>query len=205
MSDFRMGSPVFIRIFKKESILEIWVHHEGRYRLLKIYPICTWSGALGPKQQEGDYQSPEGFYTVTKKQLNPASRYYRAFNIGYPNAYDRQLGRTGSALMVHGACASVGCYAMTDAGIGEIYPIVEAALKAGQKEIQIQIFPFRMTATALKTTEKHQWHGFWKNLKEGYDSFDRTREPPQAYACQGRYVFDRQKAEQSGCMRIAGW
>lgn len=205
MSEFRMGSPVFIRIFKRENVLELWARHEGRYRLLKAYRICTWSGALGPKQQTGDYQAPEGFYSVTRKQLHPKSNYHRAFNLGYPNAYDRQLGRTGSALMVHGACASVGCYAMTDAGIAEIYPIVEAALKNEQKEIQVQVFPFRLSQATLKTMAKNPWYDFWKNLKEGYDRFEQTREPTQAYACKGRYVLSETEAKKDGCTRIAGW
>ncbi len=205
MRDFRLGSPIFIRIFKQESALEIWTSHEGRYRLLKTFPICSWSGALGPKLREGDWQAPEGFYTLSAKQLHPTSRYYRAFNLGFPNAHDKQLGRTGSFLMVHGNCVSVGCYAMTDQGIAEIYPIVEAALNAGQKEIQVQIFPFRMNEKALSAVQSNRWYAFWKNLKEGYDQFEKTKQPPQAYACNGRYVFDKQQAQENGCKRIAGW
>ena len=140
-----MGDPVFVRIFKQEGQLELWLKKNGRYALYKTFPICKWSGRLGPKLKEADYQSPEGFYSVSAKQLNPHSNYYRAFNVGYPNAFDRQNGRTGGLVMVHGACKSVGCFAMTDRGIEEIYGFVEAALRAGQKEIPVHIFPFRMT------------------------------------------------------------
>ncbi len=205
LSQMAKGSPIFIRIFKRENVLELWTRHEGRYRFVKKYPICAWSGALGPKQIVGDSQAPEGFYAVTKKQLNPNSAYHRAFNIGYPNAFDAQLGRTGSALMVHGACASVGCYAMTNTAIAEIYPIVEAALNGGQKAIPVHIFPFRMTVKALKAQETSPWYSFWTDLKTGYDRFEKARTPPTAFACKGRYVLDEKEAAKRGCQKITGW
>ena len=89
--------------------------------IFKTYPICSYSGGLGPKIQQGDRQAPEGFYLVSLEQLNPRSKYYLAFNVGFPNAYDRAYGRTGSNIMVHGDCTSSGCYAMTDAVMEEIY------------------------------------------------------------------------------------
>lgn len=212
---FTKGSAAFVRIFKKEGELELWLKREGRYALFKTFPICKWSGKLGPKVKEGDYQSPEGFYSVTSRQLNPNSAYHLAFNVGFPNAYDRQNGRTGSALMVHGDCVSVGCFAMTNKGIEEIYTYVEAALRAGQRDVPVHIFPFRMTETAiaresggtffasLAASAPGVGHGsFWRNLKEGYDLFERTGEPPEAYACNKRYVFG---ASGANCTRIAGW
>jgi murein L,D-transpeptidase YafK len=212
---FGMGDPVFVRIFKQEGQLELWLKKNGRYSLYKTFPICKWSGRLGPKLKEADYQSPEGFYSVSARQLNPHSNYYRAFNVGYPNAFDRQNGRTGGLVMVHGACKSVGCFAMTDRGIEEIYGFVEAALRAGQKEIPVHIFPFRMTEANIAretgggwlafvgaSSGYQQWQGFWKNLKEGYDLFEHTGQPPTAFACGDHYEFDSGSA---ACKRVAGW
>jgi len=210
-----MGDPVFIRIFKQEGQLELWLKRNGRFHLFKTFPICKWSGRLGPKQREADYQSPEGFYSVSAKQLNPHSNYYRAFNVGYPNAFDKQNGRTGGLVMVHGACKSVGCFAMTDRGIEEIYGFVESALKAGQKEIPVHIFPFRMTEANLSRETSggflafvaggggnQQWAGFWHNLKQGYDLFEQSGEPPAAFACGDHYEFD---GGSGACRRVAGW
>ncbi|MCC0005722.1 MAG: hypothetical protein H6872_11445 [Methylobacteriaceae bacterium] len=209
---FAKGQQAFVRIFKKEGELELWLRKGERLALYKTYPICKWSGHLGPKTREGDYQSPEGFYSVSAKQLHPKSKYYRAFNVGFPNALDKQLGYTGAALMVHGDCQSVGCYAMTDRGIDEIYNFVAAAIGAGQKEVPVHIFPFRMTASklasetgagllAFASSGQEQYAPFWRNLKEGYDLFEKTGEPPAAYACNGRYAFNASAA----CKRIAGW
>ncbi len=209
-----MGDPVFVRIFKQEGQLELWLKKEGRFHLYRTFPICKWSGRLGPKQKEADYQSPEGFYSVSARQLNPHSNYHRAFNVGYPNAFDKQNGRTGGLVMVHGACKSVGCFAMTDRGIEEIYGFVEAALRAGQKDVPVHIFPFRLTdANIARETgggwlafvsgpAYAQWGGFWRNLKEGYDLFEQTGEPPAAFACGDHYEF---AAGAKTCRRIAGW
>lgn len=209
---FAKGQEAFVRIFKKEGELELWLRKGDRLALYKTYPVCKWSGHLGPKMREGDYQSPEGFYSVSAKQLHPKSKYYRAFNVGFPNALDKQLGYTGGALMVHGDCQSVGCFAMTDRGIDEIYNFVAAAIGAGQKEVPVHIFPFRLTETqlaretgagllAFASSGQEQYAPFWRNLKEGYDLFEKTGEPPAAYACNGKYAFDASSA----CKRIAGW
>jgi murein L,D-transpeptidase YafK len=140
--DVALGVPIFIRIFKLESELELWVQKSGRYELFATYPICLWSGRLGPKLQEGDKQAPEGFYTVDKDALNPDSRWHRSFNLGFPNAFDQAYGRTGSFLMVHGGCASIGCYAMTDRVVDEIWRMVTSALDAGQERFAVHVFPF---------------------------------------------------------------
>ena len=180
---YGMGDQVFVRIFKQEGQLELWLRKSNsRFSLYKTYPICKWSGRLGPKLKEADYQSPEGFYSVSAKQLHPHSNYHRAFNVGYPNAFDRQNGRTGGLVMVHGACKSVGCFAMTDRGIEEIYAFVEAAMRAGQHEVQVHIFPFRLTEQAIAREtggswlafvgaggNYQHWTEFWRNLKQGYD------------------------------------
>ena len=138
------AAPVLIRIYKEERTLEVWKQDRtGKFALLKSYPICKYSGKLGPKIAQGDYQAPEGFYDITPDQMNPQSSEYLSFNIGFPNAFDRSLGRTGSFLMVHGGCRSVGCYAMTDYGMEEIYGLVYEAFQGGQAKIQLQAFPFR--------------------------------------------------------------
>ena len=213
---FGMGDQVFVRIFKQEGQLELWLRKSNsRFSLYKTYPICKWSGRLGPKLKEADYQSPEGFYSVSAKQLHPHSNYHRAFNVGYPNAFDRQNGRTGGLVMVHGACKSVGCFAMTDRGIEEIYAFVEAAMRAGQHEVQVHIFPFRLTEQAIAREtggswlafvgaggNYQHWTEFWRNLKQGYDIFEQTGEPPVAFACGDHYAFG---AGDSSCRRIAGW
>ena len=183
-----LGAPIFLRIFKLESELEIWMEKDGRYQLFATYPICLWSGRLGPKLAEGDRQAPEGFYSVTKDELNPNSRWHRSFSLGFPNAYDRALGRTGSFIMVHGGCQSVGCFAMTNNVVDEIWKLVTAALDKGQPAFNVQVFPFRMTEQNLAAREGNKWIGFWTDLKKGYDAFETTRVPPFVTVCDNRYV-----------------
>jgi murein L,D-transpeptidase YafK len=185
------GSPILVRLFKEESELEVWKkNRDGQFALLKTYPICKWSGELGPKKKEGDRQAPEGFYTITPAQMNPKSSYYLSFNTGYPNAYDRAWGRTGSELMVHGDCSSRGCYAMTDEQIQEIYALARESFFGGQREFQLQAFPFRMTALNMAKHRNNPNFAFWKMLKEGYDHFNATHQEPKVAVCEKRYVFD---------------
>ena len=185
-------SPIMARIFKEEGKLEIWKQKDnGRYDLAASYDICKWSGRLGPKFTEGDRQAPEGFYTVRPHQMNPQSSYHLAFNIGFPNAYDRAHGRTGQHLMVHGACSSAGCYSMTDEQVEQIYAFARDAFKGGQTEFQIQAFPFRMTAANMARYKDDPNYAFWSMLKEGYDHFEITKVPPKVDVCDRRYVFNR--------------
>lgn len=185
-------SSVMARIFKEEGKLEIWkAKTNGRYDLVASYDICKWSGKLGPKYTEGDRQAPEGFYTVRPSQMNPRSNYHLSFNIGYPNAYDRANGRTGTNLMVHGACSSSGCYSMTDAQIEQIYAFGRDAFQGGQTEFQIQAFPFRMTAANMARYRNDPNYDFWKMLKVGYDNFEITKVPPKVDVCEKRYVFNQ--------------
>lgn len=174
----KVGDPLFIRIFKEESLLEVWIRTGTEYQHLKDYPICAYSGYLGPKLKEGDRQSPEGFYKVKKYQLNPNSKFHLSFNLGYPNKYDSAHERTGSFLMVHGNCISDGCYAMTDDKIEEIYALVEGALQKGQKYVQVHAYPFRMTEENMALFSDNEWYDFWVNLKEGYDYFEAEKLPP---------------------------
>lgn len=183
--------PIIIRSFKKESELEVWKRKaDGQYALLKTFPMCRWSGQLGPKVREGDRMAPEGFYAIAPQQMNPNSSYYVSFNMGYPNAYDRSYGRTGAHLMVHGACSSAGCYSMTDDQIGEIYALVREAQNAGQRAVQMQAYPFRMTAQNLAKHRLDPNIAFWKNLKEGSDYFEVVKDEPAVSVAGGRYVFN---------------
>jgi len=184
-------TPVYIRIFKDESELEIWKQREdGRFYHLKTYPICNWSGDLGPKVRQGDRQAPEGFYMVTREQMNPDSKFHLAMNLGYPNAFDRSQGRTGEALMIHGKCKSAGCYAMTDALIEEIYAIARESFLGEHDGFQVHAFPFRMTDENMVRYAKHEAYPFWRTLKEGYDYFELTRQLPTVAICNRHYVVN---------------
>lgn len=183
----QFADPVFLRIFKHENELELWVRRGERYELFRTWPICTWSGELGPKLRQGDRQSPEGFYSVGRSQLNPASRFHLSFNLGYPNAYDRAHGRTGDFLMVHGDCVSIGCYAMGDAQIEQIYTLVDAALKGGQSRVEVHVFPFRFDRSPHADWRSHRWGEFWANLEQGFDAFESTRVPPRIDVQRQRY------------------
>ena len=182
-----------IRLFKEEAELEIWKQDQtGRYALLKTYPICRWSGDLGPKIKEGDRQAPEGFYNITPGLMNPNSQYYLAFNLGYPNAFDRAHDRTGAHLMVHGDCSSRGCYAMTDEQISEIFAMGRESFFSGQSAFQVQAYPFRMTPTNMAKHRNSPHFAFWKMLKRGNDNFEVTRMEPKVDVCDRRYVFNAQ-------------
>ena len=187
------NAPVLIRAYKKESEIEVWkLAKTGQYALMKTYPVCRWSGQLGPKTREGDRQVPEGFYTITPGQMNPNSAYYLSFDLGYPNAFDRSLGRTGSNLMVHGDCSSRGCYSMTDEQIAEIYALGREAFFGGQKSFQVQAYPFRMTAENFAKHRSNPHIAFWKMLKQGNDHFEASRREVKVDVCEKRYVFDAQ-------------
>jgi murein L,D-transpeptidase YafK len=193
--DMDLQSPMLVRLFKQEAELEVWKQdRKGRFALLKTYPICRWSGDLGPKVREGDRQAPEGFYAITPAQMNPQSAYYLSFNTGYPNAYDRSLGHTGSELMVHGDCSSRGCYAMTDEQIAEIYSLGRESFFGGQKSFQFEAFPFKMTPVNMAKHRNNPNMPFWKMIKEGYDHFEVTRQEPKVDFCEKKYVFDGVKA-----------
>jgi murein L,D-transpeptidase YafK len=189
-------SPILLRIFKEESELEVWKQgSSGRFDLLKVYPICRWSGDLGPKVGAGDRQAPEGFYTITPSQMNPNSKYYLAINIGFPNAYDRANDRRGAFLMIHGDCSSSGCYAMTDEQIGEIYSLARESFLGGQPSFQIQAYPFRMTPANMARHRTNPNIGFWTMLKVGNDHFEVSHLEPKIDVCDKRYVFDAMPIE----------
>lgn len=184
----RLNAPIFIRIYKQESELEIWKKKkDGIFHKFKSYPICNWSGKLGPKLKQGDKQAPEGFYRIYNSQMNPNSKYHLSFNLGYPNAYDRSFKRTGANLMVHGGCTSSGCYAMTDALVEEIYALAREAFKGGQPYFEVHAYPFRMTTKNMRKYRYHRWINFWRMIKKGSDEFNFTRIPPIVRVCERRY------------------
>jgi murein L,D-transpeptidase YafK len=188
---FKTHSSIYIRIIKDISMLEIWVQSGKKYELFKSYDVCSYSGGLGTKTRNGDGKSPEGFYTIEPKQLNPVSNYYLAINVGYPNKVEQLKGYTGNAIMVHGHCASIGCYAMTDARIEEIYTLVYEAFAAGQKQIRVDIFPFRMDNARLKLYSAYYPNQvyFWRTLKPGYDRFEKNHMPAEYYIKGKDYAF----------------
>lgn len=187
----QLGAPIFMRILKEEKTLEMWVKKNGKFELFKNYPVCYYSGGLGSKKKEGDQKSPEGFYYVKPSQLNPNSSFHLSFNIGYPNAYDRAHGYTGSAIMVHGNCVSVGCYAMTDEWIDEIYTMSHHAFLGGQDFFRIHIFPFHMSDDRMVQHKDSEWYPFWKNLQEAYQFFEKTKNPPNVLVKNKVYFFEK--------------
>lgn len=199
----KLGAPVFIRIFKREFELELWMQSGDRFVHFATYPICRWSGRPGPKLAEGDRQAPEGFYTVARGQLNPASRWHRSFDLGFPNAYDRANGRTGSFLMVHGGCSSIGCYAVTNPVVDEIWRLVTAALDNGQARFAVHAFPFRMSERNLRVHGGGRWDAFWYDLQQGYDLFEASHVPPAVRVCDKRYAFEAGAPASDGGMPLA--
>lgn len=185
------GDPVFLRVFKEERQLEIWLRERETktYRHFRTYPIAAMSGVLGPKLIEGDKQAPEGFYYFSPASMNPRSTFHLSFNIGYPNEYDRAHDRTGTYLMVHGSDVSIGCFAMTDPKIEEIYTLCGAAFENGQRIIRIHCFPFRMTDERMALAKESPWFPFWENLREGYQWFETRKTPPETKVENKRYVF----------------
>lgn len=189
-SGLRLGAPVFIRLFKETAELELWLQDAAdTWKHFRTHRIACFSGALGPKQREGDMQAPEGFYTVTEKRLNPASRYHLSFDIGYPNAFDLHHQRTGSLIMVHGDEVSVGCYAMTDPVIEEIYLLVASALENGHPGVPVHCFPFRFSDERMEQARGGPWFAFWENLREGFESFEKHLAPPAVRSSNGCYQF----------------
>ena len=191
-------SPILVRVFKEEAELEVWKQDTtGRFQILKTYPICRWSGILGPKFWEGDRQTPEGFSRVTPEQMNPNSNYHLAINTGFPNSFDKANNRDGSLLMIHGDCRSSGCYAMTDEQISEIYSLARDSFQGGRQSFQIQAYPFRMTPANLARHRNNPNLAFWKMLKIGSDHFEATHLEPKVDVCNRLYVFDAQRPRNS--------
>lgn len=195
---FARGAPVYLRIFKEEATLEVWMRKSDRFELFRAYPVCKYDGTLGPKLAEGDRQSPEGFYTVSPAQLRWTGRWYRGFDLSFPNAYDEDQGRTGSAILIHGGCASIGCYAMTNAVVDELFELATEAFDAGQARIAVHVFPFRMTAANLEKHKSEAWASFWERLEPAYDHFEADRVPPRVTVCKSEYKIEAGEAAYDG-------
>jgi murein L,D-transpeptidase YafK len=183
------NSPVLIRIFKATKELELWrLNKNGRYALVHTYEICAFSGDVGPKIKQGDYQAPEGFYTIVPRQMNYNSIRYLAADTGYPNQFDRDNKRTGSAVMIHGGCDSAGCFAIKDAPMQDLFAAMRDAFKGGQKSIQVHIYPFRMTAINMLFNSKNKNIDFWRQLETGYDIFESAHKELNIAVVNQRYV-----------------
>lgn len=187
----KLGAPIFIQITKQPAELRVFVEDDsGRFRPFRTYPICAYSGGLGPKKRQGDGKSPEGIYSIRPRQMNPASSYHLSFNLGYPNAFDRSKGYTGDFLMVHGRCVSIGCYAMTDPAMDEIWTLMVNAFSHGQRDIQVHIFPYKMNWPVRSLPRPHPDFDFWSGLAPAWTQFARTEIPPKISVAAGQYVIE---------------
>ena len=189
-----LSAPIMIRVLKSESELEIWKEKDGAFILFASYPICHWSGSVGPKMRDGDKQAPEGYYTVTRNQTRHVGRWPKSLNIGFPNILDQSQARTGDNILIHGGCSSVGCFAMTNPVMDEIHNLTTAAIDGGQEYVPVHVFPFRMTDENMKEHAGSPWMEFWSNMKEGWDSFEQWSMPPVVGVCDGRYSFRRSES-----------
>jgi murein L,D-transpeptidase YafK len=186
----KVSSPIIIRVFKAESELEIWKEKDNAFVLFATYPICHWSGTTGPKLRDGDKQAPEGYYTVTRAQTHHQGRWPKSLNIGFPNILDQSLARTGSDILIHGGCSSVGCFAMTNPVMDEIQTLTEAALDSGEDHVPVHVYPFRLTAENMTAHADSPWLNFWQNMKAGYDAFEQSHKAVAVSVCEGRYAFE---------------
>lgn len=186
-----LSSPIIIRVFKTESELEVWKERDGTFILFATYPICHWSGSVGPKLRDGDKQAPEGFYAVNRTQTRHVGRWPKSINIGFPNILDQSQARTGNNILIHGGCSSVGCFAMTNPVMDEIHNLTDAAIDGGQDHVPVHVFPFRMTDANMQANADSPWLHFWNNMKEGYDTFEQFKKPMAISVCDGRYHFER--------------
>ena len=183
---------IYLRAFKREERLEIWVKEPtgSRYSLLKEFEFCTSSGGLGPKRIMGDGQIPEGFYFIDR--FNPLSNFHLSLGINYPNQSDRILGSgepLGGDIFIHGGCASIGCVPITDDGIKELYIVAIEASAAGQTRIPVHIFPSRRIRTSELPADNDRIKALWDSLRKGLDYFDKHRRPPPVRIDRsGRYI-----------------
>ena len=201
----KLGSPVFLRVYKQTSEMELWVQQGPRYELFKIYKICRWSGGLGPKFYEGDRQSPEGLYRITTSDLIVNQRWDRAMNINYPNNFDQVNGRGGSSILIHGGCGSIGCFAIQNQNVEEVYGAVRAALRNSQAYVPVLTLPFRYSALAPEKEDTLHMSEFWSDLRRADLLFERDKLPPIAWICDGRYYFaDRRGDRRRHAVHLPG-
>jgi hypothetical protein len=190
------AAEIFMRVFKRERVLELWVRGEGqdRLQLLKSYDICAAAGRPGPKRRQGDNQVPEGFYFIDL--FNPVSQYHLSMRLDYPNRRDRANAggrRLGGDIYIHGDCVSAGCLAVTDGEIAELYWIAVEARSVGQDRIPVHVFPARLTDDEMELLAsafagRSDLIGFWQTLQPGYEFFERTgRVPDMTVDARGQY------------------
>lgn len=195
------AAETFIRIFKRERLLEVWVRGaaDQKFSLLKAYPICALAGVLGPKRAQGDHQTPEGVYYIDG--FNPSSDYHLSLHIDYPNKADRILSgnsNPGGNIFIHGGCKTEGCLAVNDDAIKELYWLSVESRNAGQQKIPVHIFPAHLTDDALykltQTFDKSpELKRFWANLKPTYDFFEANQQLPNITMDQrGRYRITKE-------------
>jgi len=180
---FTEHTDVFFRVFKKEQVLEVWIKKEYQFVLLQCYPICYFSGELGPKRKEGDMQVPEGLYHISV--FNADSKFHLSLGLNYPNESDLLLSDAfspGSDIYIHGDCVSTGCLAMTDDLMEEIYVIALHAASAGQSHIPVHIFPFRFSEEKLQQKNfpkpLHKFFPLWHSLRLAYTFFEENKKIP---------------------------
>ncbi|MBP7653543.1 L,D-transpeptidase family protein [Candidatus Dependentiae bacterium] len=175
---------VFIRCFKKEKIVELWVKPEKKEKFifLKDYRICKSSGRLGPKRKSGDMQVPEGFYFI--ERFNPVSNFYLSLGINYPNQSDKILGdkiNPGGDIFIHGSDVTIGCIPLGDEYIKELYLVAIDVKSKYNENIQVHIFPCKMTDENMKNIleplikQDNSLKDFWQNIRTGYELFEKNR------------------------------
>jgi murein L,D-transpeptidase YafK len=174
---------LFIRAFKKEQILEVWIKEVRReeFALLHTYDFCTTSGVLGPKRREGDLQIPEGIYHIN--HFNPQSNFYLSLGLNYPNASDKILShatKPGGSIYIHGNCVTIGCIPITDDKIKELYVLAVEARNNGQEKIPVHVFPAKLDrGTVEELIAEHspneKFKNFWKNLELIYQDFETSK------------------------------
>ncbi|MFN0255517.1 L,D-transpeptidase family protein [Pedobacter ureilyticus] len=191
---FGNGFEMIINAYKAEGKVEIWLKtaKQTSYTLFKTYNACAKSGTLGPKVVEGDLQTPEGFYSINV--FNPMSLYHLSLGVDYPNAVDKARtgkGRkTGGDIYIHGDCVTIGCIPLTDDKIREVYILAVEARNNGQKDIPVNIFPFKMTKTNFDNYAKQfpQHIVFWNTLQPGFDYFEKNKKMAKVTQVGGKYV-----------------
>ena len=184
-------AELLFRTFKKDKELEVWAASEkgGAMRHVTTYEVCRMSGNVGPKRAEGDMQVPEGFYTI--QYYWSISNYHLEMKVGYPNVSDQVLGsrQPGGAIMIHGSCASVGCIAMGDERVEELW-VMARAFHSTNRRVNVHIFPARDMKALLEDAAHDRHRAFWSNIKEGLDRFEATRRLPAiSVDWRGRYAF----------------
>ncbi len=191
---------VYIRSFKYDRLLEVWVKSEskGAFKLFKTYKICMQSGTIGPKRMEGDFQMPEGFYYIN--EFKPNSNFHLSLGLNYPNASDKILSDSyhpGNSIYIHGKCLSVGCIAIDNLPIEELYLMTSYARDAGQEFIPVHVYPVKYNVKksfeylAQITKENQPLQQFAISLKSAFDYFEDKKQLPLVLVNKkGEYIIN---------------